>query len=770
MKPMAMVLLSTSLLTPVVVQGEEAAPATSNDGATVSSETIAQSGAAPDASAPSADAAPADEGAAPADAAGSDLAIQEITVTARKRKESAQTVPVSVTALSGELLERSEVKDIADVDSFAPNVQIAPVTVNPGAVVAFIRGVGNRAQSPQVDSPVAISVDGVYLTQVSGGLVDVFDMQGVEVLRGPQGTLQGRNSPGGAINLTTRRPGDAFGVQGEMGMGRFGQRSTRFAVEGPLSGDKLSARLSVGTDNFDGQVWDPTVGQHLGGHETMTFRTGLLFKPTENLKAYFTADYTNLEFEQAGLRYMGTDESYPRQPSPLACTAFGFCTPDDRYTTHTEFNRNSKVRQGGLSSTIDWTLGGVNLTSVTGYREINDVSNVDIDATSLSILNAVDRDLYVKQITQELRLSSERGGGFDFGGNLDWVAGLYYVNGYYNQVQPITLDQFGVATTLLQNQDLDSYAAFAHGIYKITDRWSVSLGGRESYDKKKSDGVAPGFTEADRDFIKGHWSNFSFEGGTEFRVTPDHLLYARYAQGYRAGGIDEINTPGEKHKFKPETVDTYEIGAKTEWFERRLLLNLSLFWSDYKDLQRDVVRPVTNGGVAQGIENAATATIKGVEFESTFRAARTVTLRSTLAYLDASYDKFVADIGTGTVEDNSDLHLPFTPKFTGMLAMDWDVPVGDMGVVTFTPDVRYQSKSNLTPLDVHVSQQSGYALANASATFNADSTKVDWGFGLYVRNIFDQHYIEGAEPTGGVTAWQLEGLRRNWGARVFFKF
>lgn len=691
-------------------------------------------------------------------------AIEEIVVTARKREESIQDVPVAVSAFAGDFLERNAVSDLSGLDTYTPNVHISSVSVNAGAAVTFIRGIGNRVQDPQVDSPIAVSIDGVYLSQISGGLLDLFDVQGVEVLRGPQGTLQGRNSPGGAINITTRRPSGETGGQAEIGFGRFGKRDMRVAAEAPLIDGLLAGRLSYGSSSFDGQVLNRNTGRKVGGSESDIVRASLLFTPTDALSIYATADYSSLTYEPAGLRYVGTEESFgPRQPAPLTCVMpdIALCTPYPRYTTDLDFDRDSKVELSGLALNADWDLGSVTLTGITGFRDVKDRQNVDVDGTSLPLLNANGRELDVTQISQELRLSSN--------GNeaLDWVFGAYYLQSEHDLKEP--LDVFGARVTTMQEQTLDSYAVFGHGIYHLTDRWSMSAGGRQTWDDKRASAVAAGFDESTRVHVENDWSNFSFEAGTEFRFTSDHLGYFRYAQGYRSGGIAQVSNPDDVFMFEPETVDSFEMGIKATWLDRRLQTNFAIFYSDYSDLQRDVVKPAANSGFTQTIENAASATIQGAELEITAALTDALTLRSAIGYLDAAYDEFPADlIGDGNVVDNRDLALPFTSEWTAWLAADYVLSVGQHGSLTLTPEVSYRSSFNANPLDIQVGAQDTFALFNVSATYTPASDR--WGATVYLRNAFDEYYIEAGEPTGNITSWQVEGLRRHWGMRLFANF
>ncbi|MET0987362.1 MAG: TonB-dependent receptor plug domain-containing protein [Steroidobacteraceae bacterium] len=217
--------------------------------------------------------------------------LDEIVVTARKRAESIQDVPVSVTAVGQAAIERNFIARIEDLQQLTPNVTLEPVSISTSSLAPFIRGIGNRAQEPVQDPAIAISVDGVYLATIVGSALDVFDVEQIEVLRGPQGTLQGRNSPGGAINITTRRPGDELGMRLEASYGSDDTYSVKAAIDGPLIPDVLGAKLAVMTSQSDGYVHDLTTGEDLTGQDTVAARVGFLWTPNDSVNLYLTADY-----------------------------------------------------------------------------------------------------------------------------------------------------------------------------------------------------------------------------------------------------------------------------------------------------------------------------------------------------------------------------------------------------------------------------------------------------------------------------------------------
>lgn len=693
------------------------------------------------------------------------VSTDEIVVTARKRAESIQRVPLAVTAVDAAALARLNVKTIADL-KIAPNVEIVSAQLQPSGAVFYIRGVGNKAQEPFIDTPVAISVDGFYLPISTGAMLDLFDVQQVEVLRGPQGTLQGRNSPGGAVNVTSRRPSGDFGFEGELGYGRFNTYDVKLAGEAPIVPDVLAARASMMITKGDGPIRNILTGQHLGGREIYAGRLSLLFTPSADFDLFISGDYNANRSDQIGTRGANLPTAFPRQPVPVACSLLGVCAPLKPWTVDTDWNAPYHSNTGGVAATANWNLGGVTLTSVSGYRKLKERQNADVDGTSFPFIHVIGRTLDMDTWSQELRLASNKSGAAT-GGQLDWVFGGLIYDSKFDLEQPVAV--FGTVADQFGHQTLRSYALFGQATYHITDAWSISAGARQSWDKKRYLGIQPGYPPASEVDVRARFDNFSVEASTEYRVTRDHLVYVRFAQGYRAGGINGgAASPETVTPFDPETVDSYEIGAKTEWLDRHLVVNLALFQNDYKDLQREVVLPST-AGFTTVIRNAANARIKGAELEVVMRPSDQFNVRASYGYLDAKYRSFFADIlGTGVAIDNSFLRLPFTPKHSISFGADYTVPMGDGSKLMLAAQLNMKSSYTVNPTDTQVGNEDGYETVDLSARYDFMDGKL--GVEAYARNLFGAHYIVAAENVGGAASYQIDGPRATYGGRLFFKF
>jgi len=703
----------------------------------------------------------------PSDDRSPSLRIEEVVVTARRRDESLQSVPVAVTALGEDDISRMNIKNLADIRN-VPNVEIATSQLQPSGATFYIRGVGNKAQEPFIDTPVAVSVDGIYLATSTGALIDLFDIQQVEILRGPQGTLQGRNSPGGAVNVTTKRPdpNGEFNVTGEVGYGRFDSYDIKLAAGAPLINDVLAVRTSLLVTESDGHKDNLFDGESLGGRTIYSARSSLMYTPNENFDLFLSADYSVNRSDPTGTRSANSSVSYPRQPVSVACSMLGFCEPVGKWDVDTDFNNTYKLDSGGLSATANMRLEDTVITSVTGYRKLKEKQNVDVDGLPIAFIHVVDGRLELDQFSQEVRWASDNQG-VAGKGQFDWVVGGIYFESEYDLSQPVAV--FGETTTLLGHQELESYALFGQATYYTTDAWSISAGLRQTWDRKRYDGVQAGFTEADRAYVSKRWDNFSFELGTEYRISDDHLVYARFAQGYRAGGISGgANTPETVLPFDPETVDSWELGAKTEWFESRVIANLALFFNDYKDMQHNVTLP-SEFGFAPVIRNAANAEIKGLELEVIARPTSQLTTRLSYGYMDSEYKDFFSDlVGSGEPVDNTDLRLPFAPKNTVSVSVDYHIPLASGDEITLFASATKKSRHTVLPLDLPVAAEDGSTITDISVRY--DLANGNLGFELYGLNIFDQHYIVAGEIIGGATHYQIDGHRRTYGGRVFFNF
>jgi iron complex outermembrane receptor protein len=713
--------------------------------------------------------------------AGSPSELVEIVVTARKRAENIQDVPLSVSAFDQAALSRNFVTQITDIAPIVANVTLQPVSNVPGSLGAYIRGVGSFLPEPSQDPAIGISIDGVYLASQVGSVIDIFDVAQVEVLSGPQAVLQGRNSPGGVINITTRQPSlDAWGGHAEASYGNFDTYSVKASEGGPIIPGVLGVIASAMYDKSDGYVRDITTGNEGSGQNRGGGRLGLLYTPNSNISFYLTGE----AIVDRSPMSLGRNVAASQGEATLMCIPaseggllpLGGCVNNPRYVSTQNYVVPYHLNVQAITGNLDWKIAdGLKLTSVSGYRNTHEDTNIDSDATAIPFIAIVNRANNTDQVSQEVRLASDRSVpavGRDF----DWVVGAYYLHYKFHLIEPVYV--FGALSPgdPDRSQSLNSEAVFGQVVYHLTDRWSISAGGRESWDDKDAtvsysqfvtsptnpcvlpNGSA-GMATATTCTVKpsANFSNFSAEAGTQYNITEGAMAYFRFAQGYRSGGINaDAAEPIAIVNFQDEKINSYEIGIKTEILEHRLILNAATFRYDYTNLQQNVqiTIPVSPFFV-EAIQNAGAATVKGAELQLIAKPTDRLTLRSNVGYLDATLNS------TGAT-------LPFSPKFTSYIAADYEVPVGAGNSLTFSGDVSYRAESNNNESDEPIGVQGAYEITDASVTYHFPNDQfVITGF---VRNVFNTYYINTAEQSTVINAYLSEGLPRTYGVRIGMKF
>jgi iron complex outermembrane receptor protein len=685
-------------------------------------------------------------------------------------------VPASVTAINSALIERNNIVRIDQVAAITPNIQIQQISVNPTNISAYIRGIGNRAQEPSQDIPIAISIDGVYLADIAGSLLDVFDVQQIEVLRGPQGTLQGRNSPGGAINVTTRRPTGDLGARLEISYERFDMVSLKASVEGPIIDDKMAVKLSAFRNSGGGFMRNTQTGEDIGDIRNWGGRLGLLLTPSERVTVYLTADYLRDRSETPALRYVADGiADGPRQPVPAACVPYGYCTPNRKYESSSNFLEGTSSKNGGVGANIDVDLGNVMVTSITGFRYVNENHNSDVDNSPATVLHVVDRSIRTRAISQELRLASSGNARFNY------LVGIYGIRSKFDLVQPLALGSgalglpapfFVINATSARRQVARSGAFFAQASYKITDRWSISGGARRTWDQKHmiSTPSFPAASPADTFDDRVSFKNLSVEAGSEYKFDRNIMAYFRFAQGYRAGGFNgDASSVPAINTYRPEELDSYEVGLKTELFDRKMTANISAFHYNYGNIQILAVERSPTVGVVQRIVNGDAIKINGVELEMGFRPSSQLTFNGSLGYLDAKYSSQIVDIGFGPV-DLKGVRKDYAPRWTGYFATDYRVPLdqGASGELVFGGSVNYKGAMATNPVDNPVGYQRQYALVDASITYRTDNQK--YSVQVFGRNLTDKYYKTTGEAAGGFTLFEAVGRPRSYGIRGSAKF
>jgi iron complex outermembrane receptor protein len=695
--------------------------------------------------------------------------VGELVVTAQKRAENVQDVPIAITALSAQQLKDQHVTNILDLNGLSPSLSIK-TDDNAANPKIFIRGVGLNDFNPNTATPVGIYVDGVYIGSPLAQLGQFFDLERIEVLRGPQGTLYGRNTTGGAINVVTRKPTQTYSADASVEYGNYNSLNVEGGVGGPIVKDVLAFRLAAAGDWDDGYTLNRLTGHHGNDQDHWTGRASLLYTPASNFSLLGQLRYG----ESKG----GSIWAYNRSLLPQTAAATGpdgFCAPGfytsgdctnvvgyantskDLYEGDYHLEGKDKVRTLGAALTASWDLGPVSLTSVTGYDSAHRNDIEDTDADPYDVITA---DYLARQsvVSEELRLQNNDDG------PAKWVTGLYYsrdrlnTDSYYDILRiardPTAENPTGadLANSIGQfgwpyKQSTTSYAAFGQVDYKLTQRLTGTVGLRWSGDKKvfhyTSDAEFHSIVLFSVDDSKS-FSSLSGKVGLQYQISDDANVYANYNRGYKSGGFfgGQATDPALVAPYRDEKVNAYEVGTKSEWFDRRLRANLSAFYYDYKDLQ--VYDLVLVGAITEQIfTNASAARIYGAEAELTATPIDGLTLTLGASALSAKYRDFVSLSG-----DYSGNTLPNAPKLSanGSAQYQWLINGGSKlrleGDFTFRSKIFYDTR-NLPRLS-----DKDRTFVNARLGWLTPDERYEVGF--WGRNVFNTTNISDIIPIEGL--------------------
>jgi iron complex outermembrane recepter protein len=740
---------------------------------------------------------------------------------------------VAVTALTGEALETRGAASVDAVSQFVPNVQFdGAAALSGGAYNAtvFIRGIGQNDFAIFSDPGAAMYLDGVYLGRSIGGIMDAVDLQRVEVLRGPQGTLFGRNTIGGAVNIVSRQPSDEFEGEVSLTGGRFNRFDGKAVVNIPLS-DTFATRFTVASINRDGYQKRLTDGEDPGDRDARIGRVQALWNSSENLDFTLSLDATRVRQNSAPLTLMDVAPvgvPFMNLYNGLVAPGLGIAAPNGVSSVNASW-RTADIDQTwaggpsvndldarGASLTVDWDLGAVAVKSITAYRELEALFARDGDNTPFTFRETINDDDQ-HQFSQELQLA-----GTSFDDRLTWLVGAYYFDesaqeegkanlalGTFAALEALTLPpgttwcglpgpnpraiaacpppplRFGgaanpnnigvdVGVDLFTRVANESFALFGQGTFDITDRLSVTAGLRWTKDDKEVQLVhlreasgryvvgAPGTQDT---FVE-EWSEVTPKLGLELQLTDDALLYVSYAKGYKSGGfnarplsgIAEVQTP-----YDPEIVDSYEVGAKTGWWEGRVTANLAAFFNDYTDMQLTI-----NATPQNFVRNAGEAEIKGAELEIVARLARGFDVNVAAGYLDAEYTELDAQLATLNPPLTADKKLVKAPDWTLSAGMQYRFDVG-AGEIVLRGDWSYKSKVFHDVFNDARLAQEAFDLFNAYAAFITSNRH--WEIAVFGTNLSDERYrLSGNSSVGFGLAESTFSPPREWGATLRYRF
>ncbi len=743
---------------------------------------------------------------APASAQDDDaLVIDEVTVTARQVQENLQDVPVAVTAMSEEQITAVFGNDLRDLGKYAPNVQIGVVPGFNAAAIA-IRGVSTGDIPSTFDPAVTISVDGFYLGHYQASLLDIFEIEQVEILRGPQGTLFGKNTIGGVVNVTTKRPSGELGFDTKVRVGNEGRLDVMAAADFPIVEGKVAGRVAVQSFNFDGYYTNTFNGEDAGGQDLLAGRAKLLFTPNENFDALLSFEWsedesdtpmvlnTSTELDPNG--FYGADgfyngfglglPAYPgRGTGGSADVALGDpfesgLVPIDQHTPGLAARKDTRGHWEdimGVYLNMNIDFGGGTLTSITGFRSVDSDYYNDYVGENVPIYSTI-RSVYRDTFSQELRFAQSASERFSY------VAGLYYQDNsldYENNTGLGAGHPFsGVlwpASGLLQDgdggQDTKAYAAFAEGNFNITDSTRITLGARWS-DEEKDFNLRPiGTTE--RVNQSNSWSDVTYRAGLDHKFSDNVMAYATYSTGFKSGGFNEQATSlaTAALSFDEEQADSIEVGLKSDLAGGRLRLNLAAFYVTYEDLQLDSVIPVPGSAIGQEstITNAGESTSQGFEAELLWLATENLTLQGTLGYLDAEYDEFNCDLDRTPANGNEDcsvLEVKRTPELTGSAGATYSWGIGSWGSGSANLNATHTDEFFNDIFNSEGSKHESVTLLNASLSLynESDSLRVS----LYGRNLTDEEYQTSGLGVANLWTFSTFGNPMSYGLEIEVKF
>jgi Outer membrane receptor proteins, mostly Fe transport len=719
---------------------------------------------------------PAPQATAAPDAQGKDSGTGDIVITARRTEERLQRVPGSVSAFNQRALERIQAQDTTGLQGAVPNLNIVQGRGSSNATNIYIRGIGQPDALQTFDPAVGVYVDDVYLSRIRGTQLDLLDVERLEVLRGPQGTLYGKNTIGGALKFITRKPGQDFRANTTLTLGSHGDLEEQAAVSGPLS-NTIAAGIAVVHSEHAGFVRDPVLNRRYNDKNLNSGRAALAFTPSTQLRVDLSADYTK---EDAALNvgrplnnlktFSGTTlvVSDPVGSGPYHWT--GRTTPG--------LPNSTKTKHYGFAGTIAYDLAdGLTLKSITAYRNLKTDDFIDIDATQYQV-----GDVFVgvkqHQLSQEFQLAYS-------GPRLQAVGGLYYLDEHITSHQeafgndllgPLFLNS-GFLRTVDDRLTTKSYAAYANASYEIVPAVRLSGGLRWTHESKDYFRTTSAFFSLlprfNSTFVftppRGKWNDLSPMASLDWQVNPSTMLYARVAKGFKSGGFNgRANEAASATEYKPEKVWSYEGGFKTT-LPNHLRLNGAVFDNEYRDFQ---ARIAANAGdlpdfptPVLSVVNAGKMRIRGAELEAAWTPTPQLLLDTQIGYLDAKYKEFFD--ARFPNQSRAFQTPPFSPHWTMRFGGQYSFDLGGRsGGITIGGQARYRSRQALsvdntlityasfadrgtgTTIPVDGLFQDQYWLFDARVVWENPSKKL--AVGIYGNNLFQKAYKTDAQEFSNI--------------------
>ena len=680
------------------------------------------------------------------------LVLEEVTVTAQRRSQSLQEVPIAVTAFSGDDILLRGMSDISELAQSVPSLTLEPSRATNTTLTAFIRGVGQQDPLAGFEQGVALYIDDVYMARPQGALLDLYDVERVEVLRGPQGTLYGRNAVGGAIKYVTRRLSDELDVRLRGSFGNYNQQDFVATVSAPIA-DNFRVGGTFASFQRDGFGDNIFTGGEQYDKDLAGFRVSAEWDVTDSLLVRLAYDDT-LDKSSAVAGYRPFPSVTAPDLGPIGDvwdTRAG--ASDQDIGTTTGINGNNQVEASGYSVTIDWMVSDAfTLRSITADREDYTESVIDFDS-----LPQPDFDAPVvydnEQFSQEFQIlwNTDR-----------WnaVAGFYYLDAKASNDFDVVLGQLvpgGLTAYTGGVVDTEAWSVFGDVTYDVTDKLSVAVGLRYTEDERSADIFRANYLGLQSPFFGNDaainiavtsdyeasktYTDVSPRLNVAYAMSDDLNLYANYSQGWKAGSFDprgaNFATPAVEQGYDPEQLDSYELGFKATWLDGRAVTNVALFYSEYSDMQIpgsvgvDTDGDGVNDDFVGTVTNAGEATISGIEIEGTIRIAEHLGLQFAANFLDASFDEYIVN-GVNIANQREIQNTPENMVFAGI---NYDTTI--LGGFTLF-NVNYSYKSDISQFEIanSILDQDSYGVLNASAVWT--SPDEHWRFGLHGKNLTDE--------------------------------
>ena len=723
--------------------------------------------------------------------------LEEIVVFAQKRAESAQDVPVSVTPMSMEQLDNAFVVDLTDLGFMAPNAQLQAVSTFPGFANFTMRGIGVSTSIRTLDPAVNIFVDGMVLGTQIGAVLDVFDVETVEVLRGPQGVFFGRNSTGGAVSLRTAKPTEDFNATAKLGIGSFGLTEFEGVVQGAMSDNGLRGKIAFQWREFDGGFEDRNGGsfapatfnpdgvQPPNPTQDQTRQDSIFFKPTITFQPSDDFDFTlfGQYYKDEGGGSATQAFIDPRIGPQPATTLFGYTPPTDQFDINHDLLGVSETKSWHLIGEANWHLDNGTVTSVTALRDLSFDSSLDVDGTPFLLIHFPDNEEAADQFTQEVRNA------LDLNDRTDLIFGGFYMDSEMSVIErrEFTGLTAGRAPDELNNiqsdwvQEQNSIAAFFNLRYELNPQWTLSGGLRYTREEKElnitplTPCAGPGFSgcSTDKLFLEDSWNDVSPRLGVEYRPSDNAMWFASWTRGFRSGNFNaRAGSAVTIGPADPEQADQFEIGLKGDYLDGTLRTNLAAFYTIYDDIQRVTNTQTATGQPLQLLRNAAKAAIPGLEAELTWSPTDALSLQASLGWVKPEFDEFTGlDVDSDGVVSAADrraaeqLRFDRVPELTVFLGGEYRWTMNQLpGEFAYRLQWSWRDDFPTDVRNLETRFQDSYDLLDMSVRYENDN----WRVALYGRNLTETNYVDIISTAFNQQAFG--GQPRTYGLEVGYRF